>query len=563
LAHRCRPKNALWERGAPIGGAAVAKEQTMHTILATGTAALLLATTAAVPARAAELTVAWAAAASSADPHFHAVTPNNALARHVFSALTRTDPKGAIGPDLASSWEVKDPRTWVFHLVNATFQDGTPFTANDVLYTLCRTWKSVGPTQSFTEVPKTVSAAEVTDPHTVVFHTHEPDPTFPALLVGYYMLSAHTAGARPDIHFDPANQCGVALPPSSDFDALKMTNGTGPYRLARYVSGDVAVLEANHAYFGPAPHWDRVTIRPVPNTGARTAGLLAGDYDLIENPAAQDLPTIKAKGGLAYTTTPSDRIIFLQPDIGRTPSPMVEAGGKNPLADARVREAISMAIDRRAIAERLMDGLAVPADQYVTEGLPGHLDDPPKLAFDPAGARKLLADAGWPDGFGLTISATNDRYINDGKVVQALGQFLSRIGIRTKVDAMTQTMFFPRRAKREFSVAMGGWGYSPLSTISVLRTWVVTTDLARGIGGSNYGSYHSEAFDAAFLPALTDLNDATRTKHLQDATRIALTDNAIIPLYWETSVWAFKDRYAYVGRTDQVTDVDGLSLKVK
>ncbi|MDR3532710.1 MAG: ABC transporter substrate-binding protein [Rhodopila sp.] len=523
----------------------------------------MLATAACVPARAADITVAWAAAASSADPHFHAVTPNNTLAYHVFSALTRTDPKGAVGPGLAESWEVKDDRTWVFHLVSTNFQDGTPFTANDVIYSLCRTLKAVGPTQSFVEVPKTVAMAEVIGPHTIVFHTHEPDPTVPALLAGYSVLSAHTAGAAADIRFDPANQCGVPLPPSSDFDNLKMANGTGPYRLTRYVSGDVAVLEANRTYFGAPPHWDRVTIRPVPNTGARTAGLLAGDYDLIENPAAQDLPAIKVKGGLAYTTTPSDRIIFLQPDIGRTPSPLVEAGGKNPLADKRVREAISLAIDRRAIAERLMDGLAVPADQYVTEGLPGHLAAPPKLAFDPARARQLLAEAGYPNGFDLTISATNDRYINDAKVVQALGQFLSRVGIRAKVDAMTQTMFFPRRAKREFSLAMGGWGYSPLSTISVLRTWVVTTDLARGIGGSNYGSYHSEAFDNAFLPALTDLDEPSRDRRLQEATRIALTDNAIIPLYWETSVWAFKDRYTYVGRSDQVTDVDGLSLMAK
>ena len=535
----------------------------MRSILAAGSAALLLAATAPAPARAADITVAWAAAASSADPHFHAVTPNNALAREVFSALTRTDPRGVIGPDLAASWEVKDPLTWVFHLRDTKFQDGTPFTANDVLYSLCRTLKAVGATQSFTEVPKTVASAEVVDPRTIVFHTRAPDPTVPALLVGYYMLSARTAGASADIRFDPTTQCGVPLPPSSDFDTLKMTNGTGPYRLTRYVAGDVAVLEANPGYYGDKAHWNRVTIRPVSNTGARTAGLLAGDFDLIENPAARDLPAIKAKGGLAYTTTPADRIVFLQPDIGRTPSPLVEAGGKNPLADARVREAMSIAIDRAAIAERLMDGLAAPADQYVTPGLAGHLDNPPKRPFDPALARKLLAEAGWPDGFGLTISATNDRYINDGQVIQAVGQYLSRIGIRVKVDAMTQTMFFPRRAKREFSLAMGGWGYGPLSTISVLRTWVVTTDLSRGIGGSNYGGYHSDAFDAAFLPALTDLDDASRAKRLQDATRIALTDNAIIPLYWETSVWAYKDRYSFVGRTDQVTDFDGLSLQAK
>jgi len=259
----------------------------MHDILAGGTAALLLAMAACPPARAADITVAWAAAASSADPHFHAVTPNNTLARHVFSALTRTDPKGAIGPDLAASWEVKDDRTWVFHLVRTNFQDGTPFTANDVIYSLCRTLKAVGPTQSFVEVPKTVAMAEVIDPQTIVFHTHEPDPTVPALLAGYHMLSAHTAGAAADIRFDAANQCGVPLPPSSDFDGLKMTNGTGPYRLTRYVSGDVAVLEANRAYFGPAPHWDR------PELDENDAVI----QDVRRVLAAAILPALAADGG--------------------------------------------------------------------------------------------------------------------------------------------------------------------------------------------------------------------------------------------------------------------------
>jgi peptide/nickel transport system substrate-binding protein len=537
------------------------RKPTMHRILATGAATLLAAVAATLPARAAEISVAWAAAATSADPHYHEVTPNAALAWHVFGALTRTDPRGIIIPGLASSWQVLDDRTWVFHLVDAKFHDGTPLAANDVVYSLCRTLKAVGPTQSFTELPKTVASVEATDPHTVVFRTRAPDPMLPALLAGFSILSARTAGAVADIRFDPANQCGVPLPASADFDRLKMTNGTGPYRLTRYVAGDVAVLEANRSYYGAAPHWDRVTIHPVPNAGARTAGLLAGDYDLIENPMAQDLPTIKARGGLAYATAPADRVIFLQPDIGRTPSPLVEADGRNPLADPRVREAMWIAIDRKALVERLMDGLALAADQYVTDGLPGHLADPPKRAYDPERARRLLAEAGYKDGFGLTLSATNDRYINDAKVVQALAQFLSRVGIRTKVDAMTQTMFFPRRAKREFSLAMGGWGYSPRGSVSVFSTWVVSTDMARGIGTSNYGGYHSEAFDAAYLPALSDLNDASRTRRLEQATRIAIADSAIIPLYWETSVWAFKDRYTFIGRSNQVTDVDNLSLK--
>ncbi len=533
----------------------------MRALLAAGAAALLL--TAAMPqVRAADITVATASATSTADPHFHNVGPNNMLAMHVFSALTATDAHDRVIPRLASSWQVKDDHTWVFHLVTTNFQDGTPFTANDVVYTFCRMLKTVGPTHSFTQASKSVDRIEVPDPHTVILHTRLPDPTLPALLADFYMISAHSGGVAADIRYDPANQCGVPLPTSADFDSLKMANGTGPYRLTRYVNGDVAVLEANHHYFGAAPHWNRVVLRPVPNAGARVAGLLAGDYDLIEDPAAQNLRAIKARG-FAYAAVPSERIIFLQPDIGRAVSPEVRAGGKNPLQDPRVREAISMAIDRGAIVSRIMDGLAEVADQYVHPGLPGTIADPPARPYDPAGARKLLAEAGYPNGFALTLSATNDRYINDARVAQALGQFLARVGIRTTVDAMPANMFFPRRAKRSFSLAMGGWGPGPRATIGMFIPWTVSTDLSRGIGGSNYGAYHSAAFDAAFLKALSDMNDASREKLLQQATRIALVDNALIPLYWETSLWAFKSRYTFQGRVDQITDVDALGLKAK
>jgi peptide/nickel transport system substrate-binding protein len=145
------------------------------------TAAAVLALAGGPSARAAEIAVASAAAPSSADPHFHEVNPNNMLAWHVFGSLTRTDPKGAIEPGLATSWDVKGDQDWVFHLRDAKFHDGSPFTANDVVYTLCRMQKAVGPTQSFTQAPKSVAMVEAPDPHTVVLHTHKPDPTLPAL----------------------------------------------------------------------------------------------------------------------------------------------------------------------------------------------------------------------------------------------------------------------------------------------------------------------------------------------------------------------------------------------
>lgn len=511
---------------------------------------------------ASDITIGMAAAATSADPHFHAFTPNNQLAHHVFSSLLESDAHQSLQPGLAASWTLEGDRSWVMHLrPGVKFHDGSDFTARDVVYSLCRVLHPSGPTGSFQVPSRSLQAVDIIDDHTVRLRMIVPDPGFLNNLAGVYMISAKSAGAG-DITFNVANACGdIPTPAATDFDQLKMANGTGPYRLVSYSSGEVVVLEANHAYWGPKPHWDRVTMKALPNAGARLASLLAGELDLIEQPSAQDLPTIKAHGGLAYASVPSSRIIFLQPDIARDPSPLAaDQAGHNPLRDPRVREAISLAIDRKAITARLLDGLAVPADRFTPPGLFAALTDPVHLEYDPARAKALLAAAG-ATGMTLTLSATRDRYISDAAVAQAVGQYLSRVGIAVKVDAMAQVSFFPSRARRAFSFAMGGWGYASEGSAYLLRPWLAHTDPVRGFGGSNYGGYENEAFNAAFNAAAVQMDDAKRAALLQTAERQALADHALIPLYWETSLWAFKDRYTFSGRTDQATYADDLSVK--
>jgi peptide/nickel transport system substrate-binding protein len=511
--------------------------------------------------RAADLTVGLAAAPSSADPYYHNVGPNNLLAALLFDHLVTTDANAALHPQLATKWEIIDDRTWRFTLSpDAHFQDGGALTANDVVYSLCRPLGGISPTASFTGLPKKLAGIDTPDPHTVILRTLEPDPLLLNELAGYAIISAHSGGAAA-ASFSLADRCGGApVPPPSAFDGGTMANGSGRYRLESYTNGDVIVLRGNTDHAGAKPRWDKVTLRPVTNTGARVAGLLAGDFDMIVDPAAQDLPRLKQHGGFAWTATPSDRIMFLQPDIGRASSPQVTTpDGRNPLRDPRVRQAISLAIDRRAIVERLMDGLAVAADQYAPPAMPGAVADPPPRRYDPAAAKKLLAEAGYPDGFALTLAATNDRYINDAKVAQALGQFLTRIGIKVNVDVMPQTVFFPSRPKRLFSLSLGGWGMGDASTI--LRIFIATTDAEHGIGTSNYGGYSSAAFDKVLNAALVDMDQTRRDGELAEAARIALQDDALIPLYWETSVWAYKDRFTYAGRVDQLTDVDALIEK--
>ncbi|ETA66183.1 ABC transporter, substrate-binding protein, family 5 domain protein [Bordetella pertussis H973] len=299
---------------------------------------------------------------------------------------------------------------------------------------------------------------------------------------------------------------------------------------------------------------------PVPNAGPRLTGLLSGDFDVIENPAARDLPRIKSNPQFGFVATPSIRLIFFQPDVGRNPSPLVKsADGKNPLQDLRVRQAISMAIDRKTIVTRLMDGIATPAYQYMPDGMFGGVPNAPEIKYDPEGAKKLLAEAGYANGFELTISTPNDRYVNDGQIAQAVAQYLSSVGIKANVDAMTASLYFPKRAKREFSFSMGGWPAEVGEASALFQLWVASLDSPRSLGTSNYGGFSNAKFDKVFTEALVTVDVAKREKLLQQSTQIALDNVPLIPLHFESSIWAFRKGLTYEGRRDQFT----LAMSVK
>jgi peptide/nickel transport system substrate-binding protein len=177
--------------------------------------------------------------------------------------------------------------------------------------------------------------------------------------------------------------------------------------------------------------------------------------------------------------------------------------------------------------------------------------NPPKLAYDPAQAKKLLAEAGYPKGFQVTLSTTNDRYINDSQITQAVAQYLTQVGIKAEVDAMTRAIYFPRRAKKEFSIAIGGWGSGTGEAASFLRQWPPTPNEAKTIGGSNYGGYKNDQFDKVIREAISTLDDNKRASLLQEAGKIVVDDYAFIPLHFESGIWAFKSDLDVKGRADQ------------
>jgi peptide/nickel transport system substrate-binding protein len=503
------------------------------------------------------LRIGLASEPTSMDPHYHQATPNDALSAHVFDTLVAADAGMKLIPGLATAWKPINDTTWEFTLRQGVkFSNGSPFTPEDVIFTFCRVLNNPQAIAgSYENIARKIDKMDVKDGSTLVITTKTPYPLLANELTRLWVLSSGIV-QHDKIRFDPEHNCGVTgpWPKMEDFNSGKNAIGTGPFVLKSFVRGSGVTLERSESYWGKKPAWKEVKMTPVPNAGPRMTGLLAGDFDLIENPAARDLKRLNGDKKFKYVITPSVRVLFLQMDVGRNPSPQVQApDGKNPLQDLRVRKAISMAIDRKAITERIMDGAATPANQYLPDGMFGALPHAPELKYDPAGAKKLLAEAGYPNGFSMTLAATNDRYINDAAVAQAVAQYLSRVGIKTDVNAMTRSVFFPQRAKRDFSFAMGGWGSDTGEASSFLTYWVTSLDKAGGVGTSNYGGFSDAAFDKVFRQAITTVDPGAREKLLQESVRLALEQLPAIPLHFESSTWAFRGDIAYEGRADQLT----------
>ena len=497
----------------------------------------------AAPVVAADLVIGLSADVTSMDPHVLNAAPNNAVADQIYGTLVQTDARQRQMPGLAESWRAIDETTWEFRLRKGVkFHDGADFTADDVAFTLDRppTLKSAG--AQFSVFTRAVREKIIVDPHTIRFKTATPYPNLPIDMAALPMLSKRAAQDAQ----------------SPDFDAGKAAIGAGPFKLVRYVRGDRIELARNDAYWGPKPAWDRVTLRILTNDASRVAALLAGDVHLIEAVPTQDFAKVKANANLQVFTTASNRMIFLHMDTGRDKSPFVfDRAGKplerNPFKDLRVRKAVSKAINRQAIVERVMEGMALPAGQFVPEGFFGYEPALKPEPFDPDGARKLLADAGYPQGFGVALHGPNNRYVNDDQVVQAVAQMMARVGIQARVETMPMAVYFPRANKSEFSFALLGWGVSTGEASYPLRALVATYNAEKGLGTFNWGRYSNGQLDKLVEQAMATVDDAQREKLLREGQQVAFADQAVVPLHYQVNTWAARKGYIYVPRTDERT----------
>ncbi|MFC0408525.1 ABC transporter substrate-binding protein [Roseomonas elaeocarpi] len=494
--------------------------------------------------RAQSLTLAVAAPPNSLDPHYYTLSPNVAVGSQIFETLVGLTADGKPVPALAESWKLIDDKTWEFKLRQGVkWHNGEDFTAEDVAYSIDRVPNVVNSPGSYAVYTKPIERVEIVDPHTIRFHTRAVDPLMVAD-ISQVAIIWHGLGANPS---------------TGDFNNGKNAIGTGPYRLQSYQSGNRAEFVRNDNYWGAKPTWEKVDYRFISNDGARVAALQAGDVQFIDAVPTADIARIKAEPHITTSQATSLRSIYLRTDF-RTdgPSPYVSGpnGEKldtNPLLDHRVREALSIAINRKAIAERIMSGAALPTGQFMPPGAYGFAADIQPPPFDPDRAKKLLAEAGFPNGFTITINASNDRYVNDAQIAQTIGQMWTRIGIKAKVDTMPFAVTAQRNLRRDFSVVLGGWANSTGEPSSGLRALLGTRDVARGWGTVNTALYSNPAYDKIVEQGLVTTDDEKREALWQDATRLAAQDIGWIPLHTQVNVWAMRDTLVHTPRADELT----------
>ena len=476
------------------------------------------------------LSIGFADPISSVDPQLNNHAGDRSLALHFWDSIINSRDGGKLEPALASSWRALDDRTWEFKLRNdIKWQDGKPFTADDIVFSFQRARSVPGTVASYAGALRTVESATAKDAQTVIVKTNTPNPMLPLDIASIYVVSRH-AGERAA---------------TEDYNAGRAVVGTGPYKFISYVPGDRTVFERSPSYYGPKPVWDKVNYRFISNGAARTAALLAGDVDVIDKVAVTDVDKLRKTASVSVYTYPGLRVLLLQPSQRPGPNEFItDNAGKplaqNPLQDVRVRQALSLAINRQAIADRVLQGTVTVANQWMPKGTFGYNPTVPEIAYNVEQAKKLLAEAGFPQGFQVSIHVPADRYPQAPETAQAVAQFWTRIGVKTKVEVVPWSVYSSRATKNEYAVSVIAWGNGTGEAGYGLLQTLATTDPKRGRGANNWGRYSNESVDKALDAATVEFDATRREAMFRHAVKLVTDDVGHIPLFHYQNIWAAK-----------------------
>lgn len=482
---------------------------------------------------------------ASLDPHSIGETFTLSWLGQIYEPLVGRGKNLELIPALALSWEQPDPLIWRFHLrPNVTFHGGEKFGADDVVYSIMRAKNS---DMGFSVAA--VKEAKKIDDLTVDFLLEKPNPTLPFEITSTYMMSKTWASAN------GADKPASVKEKYENF-ASTNTNGTGPFKLKSRQAGVKAILVPNEAWWGPKEHnLTEVVFTPIQSDATRVAALLSGELDMIYPVPQQDIARVQGSGKTEVLHGFELRTIFLNMDQKRDELLDSSIKGKNPLKDRRVRQALYQAIDMDAIRDRIMGGTSHNAGIMVAPGVNGYdaaLDT--RLPYDPAQSKRLLAEAGYPNGFEMGMDCPNDRYVNDEKICQAVVGMLARVGIKLNLTTQTRTKYFEKALGRNVSFALIGWQPLSYDALSTLRE---TTNTPSGkVGTWNIGSYSNPKVDALTNAIEIEADPKKRQALISEALAIEKEDIGHIPLHQAGLAWGVKKGVKVVLRAD-----DSLELR--
>ena len=508
---------------------------------------------AALTAQAVTLRVADQGDVQSMDPHSLNETLQLSFTASVYEALVGRDKKMGLTPLLATKWTQTSPSVWRFDLRKGVkFHDGTPFTADDVVFTFKRASSESSDMKGYTQSFKNVKKI---DDHTVEIETNAPYPILPDVISNVYIMSKKWCEEnKAEVPVDRRK----GIENTASFKA----NGTGPFRLRERQPSVRTTIVKNFNYWDKVDgNLDEVVFTPIGNDATRVAALLSGEIDVMEPVPLQDVERVKSASAFTVLQGPELRTIFLGMDQKRDELQFSNVKGKNPFKDKRVRQAFYQSIDIDAIKSRVMRGAATPTALMVAPGVRGFQPDMNKrLPYDTEAAKKLLVEAGYPNGFEVGMNCPNDRYVNDAAICQAVAAGLARIGVKVNLMAETKVTYFPKILRRDTSFYLLGWTPSTGDSHDVLSA-IMSTPTDKGQGQFNLGSYSNPKLDELTHQIQSETDEKKRNELIRDAFKIHQDDIGHIPLHQQALAWGFSNKVNLVQLPDNRMFFKWITLK--
>ncbi len=519
------------------------------------TATVLAAAALAASAPASANTLRWAAQndALTMDPHSQNHSTTLAILMHAYEGLTRYGVNREIEPALATKWTQISPTQVRFELRKGVkFHDGSPFTADDVLFSFARIKQPQGTMQAYVTG---IAEIKKIDDHTVDFILSAPNPILLRNIIDFRIMSKSWSEKNKTTNTQDYKA-------KEENYASRNVMGTGPYKITGWTPDQRITMTINKDWWGKLDgNVTEVIYTPIKSDATRVAALLSGDVDLLTDLPTQDVARLRADSKLTILDGPEVRTIFLAPDLGSPELKYSNVKGKNPFADKRVRQAMSNTIDREAIKRTIMRGLSIPAAIMVAPGVNGHspeMDTPAKV--DVEGAKKLLAEAGYPDGFEVRLNCPNNRYVNDEEICQAIVAMWARIGIKASLLAENMATFSQKFQNFDSSIYLLGWGVATYDAQYTLQS-LVRTRSSGADGNFNFSKISDPVVDKLVDAMKTEVDVAKRNAMIKEALQRTKDEVLLIPLHHQMRPWAMKTNVSTIHRSDDRPEARYTSVK--